>query len=64
MIKDGIDEATIDATRAQLGMYKARYGKLPDLSSNDDDSDGGGGSGGGGGGMITNGADGDDGTAP
>ena len=60
LIKDGMDEAIIDATRAQLGIYTERYNELLDLSSDDDGSDSGGGSGGGGGGMITNGAADDD----
>jgi hypothetical protein len=63
MIKDGMDEASIEETETQLGMYKARYYELLDLDSDDDGSDSGGGSGGGGGGMITNGAADDDGAA-
>ena len=60
MIKDGIDQATIDATQGTLNEYTARYDALLDLSSSSDDDDGGGGGGGGcggasGGGMITNG---------
>ena len=63
LIKDGMDEAIIDATRAQLDIYTARYYELVDLSSDDGGSDSGGGSGGGGGGYITNGAADDDGAA-
>ena len=51
MIKGGINEATIDATRAQLEVHTARYGELLDISSSDDESDGGGG------GMTNNGDD-------
>ena len=62
MIKDGIDEATINATRGFVKIYTERYDELLDLSSEDDGSDSGGGSGGGGGGgLITNGAADDDG---
>ena len=55
MIKDANDQATIDATRALLDMYTARYDELLDLSSSDDESDGSGRAGGGG--IITNGDD-------
>ena len=60
MIKDGIDEANTDATRAQLEIYTARYDELLDISSYDLRERRGGG-GGGGGGMVTYGDD--DGTA-
>ena len=55
MIKDANDQATIDATRALLDMYTARYDELLDLSSSDDESDGSGRAGGGD--IITNGDD-------
>ena len=63
MIKDDIDQATIDAAQGALNEYTAHYGygALPDLSDDDDDDGGGGGGGGGGdsgasgGGMIANG---------
>jgi len=60
MIKDGMDEGVINATRGFVKVYTERYYHLLDLSSDDDGSDSGGGSGGGGGGMITNGAADDD----
>ena len=62
MIKDDIDQATIDAAQGTLNEHTARYGygALTDLSDDDDDGGGGGGGGGGdggvsGGGMIANG---------
>ena len=62
MIKDGMDEGIINATRGFVKVYTERCYHLLDESSDDDGSDSGGGSGGGDGGhaRLTNGAADDD----
>ena len=57
MVKDDIDQATINAAQGTLNEYAARYDALLDLSNGDCGGGGGGGgaSGASGGGMIANG---------
>ena len=54
MIKDDIDQVTINAAQGTLNEYTARYDALLDLSDDDDDA-GGAGASAGGVGMIANG---------
>ena len=59
MIKDDIDQVTINAAQGTLNEYTTCYDALLDLADDDDDDGGGGGGGGGGGasggGIIANG---------